>query len=117
MTDPLPEFYLQSDASSQGSWAADTVQVEDSVSLVNERTSIPNDFHSLSYDHSSHGLDDHVQIDLDIEYHGNLRLTLSTELIINHPTPNFLILPVRMTLTGFFVKGTRSQVLLTTQAR
>ncbi|KAH6560596.1 hypothetical protein BASA62_010379 [Batrachochytrium salamandrivorans] len=47
-----------------------------------------------------------AQLELKVGYHGNMRLSISTELIINQPTPEFMVLPLALTLTGFFFEGT-----------
>ncbi len=107
----------------------DSVQVDDSISLVHEnklrreRASTmeghqknmlltdtlegldPDSPISRTLPRSDDSLIDDVQLELALQYHGNLRMTISTELIINHPTSQFLILPVRMTLTAFSLDG------------
>ncbi|KAJ3220510.1 Mitochondrial distribution and morphology protein 12 [Clydaea vesicula] len=45
--------------------------------------------------------DEDVQIEILIEYYGNMKLTITTELHINQPTPSFMVLPVTLSLTGF----------------
>ncbi|KAI9202861.1 uncharacterized protein BJ171DRAFT_559023 [Polychytrium aggregatum] len=47
-----------------------------------------------------------AQVELLVEYKGNMRLSISTELIVNHPTPNFMVLPLTLSLTGFAFSGT-----------
>ncbi|TPX62098.1 hypothetical protein PhCBS80983_g00689 [Powellomyces hirtus] len=42
-----------------------------------------------------------AQIEFEIVYKGNMRLAVKTELIVNQPTPNFMVLPLVLTLTGF----------------
>ncbi|KAJ3130157.1 Mitochondrial distribution and morphology protein 12 [Physocladia obscura] len=42
-----------------------------------------------------------VQIEILVDYKGDVRMSVSTELIINHPTPAFITLPMTLTLTGF----------------
>jgi hypothetical protein len=34
----------------------------------------------------------HVQLEFDIEYNGNMKMTIKTALIVNQPTPNFMVL-------------------------
>jgi mitochondrial distribution and morphology protein 12 len=46
-----------------------------------------------------------VQVDVLVEYAGNLTLGISTELIINQPTPNFMSMPITLTLKGFRFRG------------
>ncbi|KAJ3329654.1 Mitochondrial distribution and morphology protein 12 [Blyttiomyces sp. JEL0837] len=45
--------------------------------------------------------DSDVQVELLVDYRGNLRFSVSTELIVNQPTPGFITLPLTLTLTGF----------------
>ncbi|KAI9353350.1 hypothetical protein DFJ73DRAFT_828311 [Zopfochytrium polystomum] len=45
--------------------------------------------------------DSDVQMEIYLEYKGNMRVSLSTELIINQPTPAFITLPLTLTLTRF----------------
>ena len=49
--------------------------------------------------------DTDAQLDLSIKYHGNMRLAISTELIVNQPTPAFMVLPLTLILTGFSFEG------------
>lgn len=136
MTDPFPEFYqdLDSDGSSyfdefDDDGEDDSVQVDDSISLVHENklrksraSTLDSRQKNMLLTDTVAGLDidspispplpraedsliDDIQLELSLQYHGNLRMTISTELIINHPTPRFLILPVRMTLTAFSLDG------------
>lgn len=39
------------------------------------------------------------QIEVSISYNGDMSLSISTELIVNQPTPHFLSLPIVLTLT------------------
>jgi hypothetical protein len=45
-------------------------------------------------------------LELSIAYKGDMKLSLTTSLIVNHPTPNFLALPISLNLTKFGFKGT-----------
>ncbi|KAJ3090036.1 Mitochondrial distribution and morphology protein 12, partial [Quaeritorhiza haematococci] len=51
------------------------------------------------------GHPDHVQLELRIHYTGNMKLTIATELIVNQPTPAFMVLPLTVTLSGFGFRG------------
>lgn len=42
-----------------------------------------------------------TQIEIGIEYKGNMRVTIITELHVNQPVPSFMVLPLTVTLTGF----------------
>ncbi|KAL2913430.1 Mitochondrial distribution and morphology protein 12 [Polyrhizophydium stewartii] len=50
--------------------------------------------------------DTDAQLELAVRYHGNMRLSISTELIVNQPTPAFMVLPLALTVTGFWFEGT-----------
>ncbi|KND02576.1 uncharacterized protein SPPG_03034 [Spizellomyces punctatus DAOM BR117] len=47
-----------------------------------------------------------AQVDLEVVYKGNMRLAIRTELIVNQPTPAFMVLPLTLTLTGFHFTAT-----------
>ncbi|KAJ3070953.1 Mitochondrial distribution and morphology protein 12 [Podochytrium sp. JEL0797] len=42
-----------------------------------------------------------LQIEIFVEYKGDCKLSISTALIVNQPTPAFITLPLVLTLTGF----------------
>lgn len=46
-----------------------------------------------------------LQVELWIKFNGNMRMTVTTELIINQPTPAFMVLPLTLTLTGFSLEA------------
>jgi distribution and morphology protein 12 len=46
-----------------------------------------------------------VQLHFHISYTSNLRLTLSTSLQINYPSPMFMALPVKLAVTGLVFEG------------
>ncbi|KAJ3213340.1 Mitochondrial distribution and morphology protein 12 [Dinochytrium kinnereticum] len=45
--------------------------------------------------------DTDIQMEILVDYKGNMRISVSTELIVNQPTPAFMVLPLTLTLTGF----------------
>ncbi|ORX38095.1 hypothetical protein BCR32DRAFT_16656 [Anaeromyces robustus] len=45
-----------------------------------------------------------IQVELEVVYKGNLKLTVSTELILNKPTPAFMTLPIKLALKGISFK-------------
>ncbi|KAJ3186233.1 Mitochondrial distribution and morphology protein 12 [Gaertneriomyces sp. JEL0708] len=47
-----------------------------------------------------------AQVEVEVIYKGNMRLAISTELIVNQPTPAFMVLPLTLTLTGFHFTAT-----------
>ena len=46
-----------------------------------------------------------LQLHLRVLYHSDLRLTLSTSLLINYPSPGFLSLPIKLAVTGLEFAG------------
>ena len=46
-----------------------------------------------------------LQIHLHISWESNLRLTLSTSLLINYPSPMFMTLPIKLSVTGLVFDG------------
>ncbi len=46
-----------------------------------------------------------LQLHLHVTWHSNLRLTLTTSLIINYPSPMFMSLPIKLSVTGLFFNG------------
>ncbi|KAI6132061.1 hypothetical protein EDD16DRAFT_1468621 [Pisolithus croceorrhizus] len=43
---------------------------------------------------------DDLQVHLHINWQSNLRLTLTTSLLINYPSPSFMSLPIKLSVTG-----------------
>lgn len=46
-----------------------------------------------------------LQLHLRITWHSNLRLTLTTSLLINYPSPMFMSLPIKLSVTGLLFTG------------
>ena len=46
-----------------------------------------------------------LQLHLHISWESNLRLTLSTSLMINYPSPMFMTLPIKLSITGLAFEG------------
>lgn len=46
-----------------------------------------------------------LQLHLHITWHSNLRLTLTTSLLINYPSPMFMSLPIKLSVTGLVFDG------------
>lgn len=46
-----------------------------------------------------------LQLHLHITWHSNLRLTLTTSLLINYPSPMFMSLPIKLSVTGLLFNG------------
>jgi Maintenance of mitochondrial morphology protein 1 len=42
----------------------------------------------------------HAQVEISIKYTGNMHASISTSLIVNQPTPGFMVLPVILSVTG-----------------
>ena len=124
MTDPWPEFY-QEDENEEDSFNEEgleesfsgTVQCSDSVSMIHQKNRNVHDSHNASFNDSimdpmlnksvpiQMKSDFDCQLQVDLEYKGNASITISTELIIHHPTPCFLTLPIRMTVTNLDISG------------
>lgn len=46
-----------------------------------------------------------LQLHLRIHWHSNLRITLTTSLLINYPSPMFMSLPIKLSVTGLVFDG------------
>jgi len=46
-----------------------------------------------------------LQFHLRVVYHSDIRISLSTSLLLNYPAPLFMALPVRLTIVGFEFNG------------
>ncbi|KAF8582312.1 hypothetical protein K439DRAFT_1647638 [Ramaria rubella] len=46
-----------------------------------------------------------LQVHLHITHQSNLRLTLTTSLLINYPSPSFMSLPIKLSVTGLIFTG------------
>ncbi|KDR73694.1 hypothetical protein GALMADRAFT_72361 [Galerina marginata CBS 339.88] len=46
-----------------------------------------------------------LQLHLHIDWHSNLRITLTTSLLINYPSPMFMSLPIKLSVTGLVFNG------------
>jgi distribution and morphology protein 12 len=46
-----------------------------------------------------------LQLHVHISWESNLRLTLATSLLINHPSPMFMTLPIKLSVTGLVFDG------------
>ncbi|KAG6812416.1 hypothetical protein H0H92_002992 [Tricholoma furcatifolium] len=46
-----------------------------------------------------------LQIHLHINWHSDLRITLTTSLLINYPSPMFISLPIKLSITGLVFNG------------
>jgi distribution and morphology protein 12 len=49
--------------------------------------------------------DPNLQLHVHIWWESNLRLTSATSLLINHPSPMFMILPIKLSVTGLAFDG------------
>lgn len=86
--DPSIEFYENSDEdydepmSSVSPWESASQSGSTKEKLIAERE----------------GSSNHCQIECALRYKGDLTLKLSAEVLIHHPTPNFITLPLTLTL-------------------
>lgn len=46
-----------------------------------------------------------VQLHFRVTYESNMRLTLTTSFIVNYPSPSFMTLPMKLSITGFIFTG------------
>ena len=46
-----------------------------------------------------------LQLHLHVDWHSNLRVNLTTSLLINYPSPEFMSLPIKLSVTGFVFNG------------
>lgn len=46
-----------------------------------------------------------LQVHMHITWHSNLRLTFTTSLLINYPSPMFMSLPIKLSVTGLLFEG------------
>ena len=46
-----------------------------------------------------------LQVHMHISWNSNLRLTFTTSLLINYPSPMFMSLPIKLSVTGLFFDG------------
>lgn len=76
--------------------------VEDNDDLVEALFEDPED--DVAED-SKIAKDDDVQLFLEVCYNGNMRLGITATLLINYPSPNFVSLPVKLTVTGLEVRS------------
>ena len=53
----------------------------------------------------SQNLHPNLQLHLHINWHSNLRITLTTSLLINYPSPMFMSLPIKLSVTGLVFNG------------
>jgi mitochondrial distribution and morphology protein 12 len=58
-----------------------------------------------SNDDSKPSKDNDVQLFLEICYSGNMRLGITATLLINYPSPSFVSLPVKLTVTGLEIRS------------
>ncbi|KAJ3294282.1 Mitochondrial distribution and morphology protein 12 [Rhizoclosmatium sp. JEL0117] len=115
----VAQLLAQASLNENESAANDNSSAASSVSPQKRR----DDHHSHSHQHNQFGmppktknlsLDDivaqyaqamrretDIQVEILVDYKGDFKLSLSTELIVNQPTPAFITLPLTLTLTGF----------------
>ncbi|KAG6899809.1 hypothetical protein C0993_006632 [Termitomyces sp. T159_Od127] len=46
-----------------------------------------------------------LQVHLHVNWHSDLRITLTTSLLINYPSPMFMSLPIKLSITGLVFNG------------
>ncbi|KAI9004096.1 hypothetical protein BC832DRAFT_600216 [Gaertneriomyces semiglobifer] len=115
--DPAPEFYLPDDDASE-TWEREesigvleseigegTSDAMSSLSSAYRPSSLSDEEIAMQYASNMRRESD-AQVEVEVIYKGNMRLAISTELIVNQPTPAFMVLPLTLTLTGFHFTAT-----------
>jgi distribution and morphology protein 12 len=92
ITDPMEEFYFD-----------DISEDISNGSFFEERTDSFTEYSQDVIKLEKSELD--AQVEVSIEYDGDMKMSISTELIVNQPTPNFLTLPLQLTVTKTSIKG------------
>lgn len=88
ISDPLEEFYFDDDNETPNSCSS----FENTGSYFDESTTIPRK-------------NTDIQVEISMMYKGDLKMSITTELIVNQPTPGFMILPLQLTITKTSLKG------------
>ncbi|GAA5868921.1 hypothetical protein JCM16303_000308 [Sporobolomyces ruberrimus] len=78
----------------------------DPPSPVNSHFSLPPDHPTSSFPPPSSAPSPSFQIHLHLTYSGTLSLGISTSLLINYPSPNFMALPLSLTITSIALEAT-----------
>jgi distribution and morphology protein 12 len=88
ITDPLEEFYFEgsSQENSEQGKSGESEECDSHIPVLAKK-------------------DFDAQVELSIEYKGDMSMAIKTELIVNQPTPNFMSLPLTLTLTKTSLKA------------
>ncbi|KAF9024377.1 hypothetical protein BDZ89DRAFT_1069193 [Hymenopellis radicata] len=68
-----------------------------------ENTSFPSQATTLAPDPPNNH--PNLQLHFNISWHSDLRITLTTSLLINYPSPMFMSLPIKLSVTGLIFTG------------
>ncbi|ODQ82286.1 hypothetical protein BABINDRAFT_158911 [Babjeviella inositovora NRRL Y-12698] len=68
------------------------------IPLISSRSQAPNSFKPLSSPKRNKH-DNDIQIISELNYDGNLVFQINVELLLNYPSPNFISLPIKLTIT------------------
>lgn len=82
----MAEFYIDEDEFTESSSVQRTLSFESSPDPIYDVPNVPQD-------------ESHAQVEVSIKYDGNLKMTISTSLIVNQPTENFMVLPLILSVT------------------
>jgi distribution and morphology protein 12 len=99
LEEPVPEIQQPTASYSSPSLQTTTVPLGSGVSVDN----LVEEFVRRNAEYMKRPSD--AQVEILVEYRGNLRIAVTTELIVNQPTPAFITLPLTLTLAGFSFSG------------
>ncbi|CAG8774868.1 44203_t:CDS:10, partial [Gigaspora margarita] len=90
------EFRITNDTSVNSSYLTDATSIQSDE--LTDKSEIPME------------QDTDAQIHVNIDYKGDMRMTITTELHMNYPSMMFMSLPIRLTVTGFEFSGSSYEI-------
>lgn len=104
ISDPLEDFYLDLHLEQHiDSLPSDSIHAEESSG---SQKGLFESGNSENHHHQIVKSATDCQVEISIKYKGDMSMCISTELIINQPTPGFMSLPLILTLTKSSFQGT-----------
>jgi distribution and morphology protein 12 len=111
ITDPLEDFYIDllEDHNSQctPSPVGDSSIIDGGSGFYNSNSGC-----NMTESHQYQKSPSDFQVEISCKYQGDCSMSISTELIINQPTPSFMSLPLILTLTKSSFQGREALALL-----
>lgn len=117
--DPLPEFYFPveliaeseksnvgTETSSQSSLSSEEEKSIQAQGTVREDGDMMTEFLKMIKD------DRDFQMEIQIEYKGNMKIVAEAALSVNNPVENFLLLPVKFIIKELIISGTITLVFI-----